>query len=159
MFTIRKEFSCCSSHVLNGLPKEHPCARLHGHNYTIVVELKSDKVNEVGFVYDYRGLDAIKAWVDDVMDHHHLNDVFDFNPTAENMAKYIFDLFKPTYPQISAVEVSETPKTNARYHEIIYLVTMDTVDDQVSEDLKKHIDEYENNIRRILLTDDEENAI
>jgi 6-pyruvoyltetrahydropterin/6-carboxytetrahydropterin synthase len=124
MFTIRKEFSCCSSHVLTGLPKEHPCARLHGHNYVIVIELKDSKLNEVGFVYDYRGLDTIKVWIDEIMDHHHLNEVFDFNPTAENIAKYIYDKAKALLPQVSAVEVCETPKTNARYHETLNVLCL-----------------------------------
>jgi len=115
MFKITKEFTCCSSHVLNGLPKEHPCATLHGHNYVIRVELISDNLNDVGFVFDYRGLDYIKQWIDETMDHKHLNDVFDFNPTAENMSMHIYQIFKLSLPQLNAIEISETPKTNARY--------------------------------------------
>lgn len=121
MYIIRKEFSCCSSHVLTGLPKEHPCARLHGHNYVIVVELASRTINAVGFVYDYRSLDVIKKWIDDNMDHKHLNDVFQFNPTAENMAQYLLVKFKTLLGTdgtfINAIEISETPKTNARYEQ------------------------------------------
>ena len=115
MYTIRKEFSCCSSHVLTGLPKEHPCARLHGHNYVITVELKSRSLNTTGFVEDYRQLDDIKYWIDNIMDHHHLNDIFDFNPTAENMAAHMYKIFKKEHPTLCAVEVSETPKTIARF--------------------------------------------
>lgn len=115
MFKITKEFSCCSSHVLGNLPKTHPCSRLHGHNYVIRVELKSETLDETGFVFDYRGLDYIKQWIDETMDHKHLNDVFDFNPTAENLAQHIYQIFKLSIPQLSAVEISETPKTNARY--------------------------------------------
>ena len=116
MYTIAKEFHCCSSHQLHGLPEEHPCSRLHGHNYVIIAELKSETLNKVGFVKDYRELDPIKKFVDEVMDHQHLNDVFPLhNPTAENMAKIIFDFFKPQIPQLSAISVQETPKTTARY--------------------------------------------
>lgn len=115
MFTISKVFECCSSHVLTGLAKEHPCSRLHGHNYSIKVILESETLNEVGFIVDYRALDYIKKWVDETMDHKHLNDVFDFNPTAENMANHIYQIFKLSLPQLKAVEVSETPKTNARF--------------------------------------------
>lgn len=120
MYTIRKEFSCSCSHVLNRLPKEHPCARLHGHNYVITVELKSSNLNTTGFVEDYRQLDDIKKWIDDTMDHRHLNDVFTFNPTAENMARFIFEYFQKTHPALSAVEISETPKTTARYDNTNY---------------------------------------
>lgn len=122
MYVIRKEFQACCSHQLTGLPEDHPCSRLHGHNYTIIVELRSETLNEVGFIKDYRELDVIKKWIDENMDHQHLNDVFSFNPTAENLAKNLFTIFSILlYPLplgdviLQAVEVSETPKTNARY--------------------------------------------
>lgn len=115
MYIIRKEFHCSSAHQLSGLPEEHPCSRPHGHNYIIVAELSSAKLNAIGFVQDYRELDDIKKWIDDVMDHHDLNQAFVFNPTAENMAKHIYNKFKGSHPLLSAIEVSETPKTNARY--------------------------------------------
>lgn len=119
MFTIRKEFSFSASHQLMGLPKEHPCSRLHGHNYVVTVELRSATLKEVGFIKDYRELDFIKKYLDSYLDHQHLNDVFSHNPTAELMAKTLFRVFKETCPELFAVEVSETPKTSARY-EITY---------------------------------------
>jgi 6-pyruvoyltetrahydropterin/6-carboxytetrahydropterin synthase len=88
---------------------------LHGHNYIIKVELRSGSLNEVGFIKDYRELDNIKKWIDDNMDHKHLNDTFGFNPTAENMAFHLCHMFRKWVPEVSAVEISETPKTNARY--------------------------------------------
>lgn len=115
MYTIRKEFHFSASHELEGLSINHPCSRVHGHNYVVTVELKSSKVNEVGFVKDYRALDPIKQFIDDALDHKHLNDFLPFNPTAENIAKHLYDLFKGNNPELSAVEVSETPKTFCRY--------------------------------------------
>ena len=117
MYTITKEFHFSSSHVLHGLHECHPCSRLHGHNYVIKVELRSNEVNGVGFVVDYRELDALKKYIDDTLDHRHLNDVLQFQPSAENMAKHFYQLFKEMVPELYAVEVSETPKTNARYQE------------------------------------------
>jgi len=55
--------------------------------------------------------------VNNVLDHRNLNDVFDFQTSVENMSKYIFDKFKPQFPLLFAVEMSETPKTNCRYEE------------------------------------------
>ena len=115
MFTIRKSFNCDSAHKLIGLAEGHKCSTLHGHSYLITVELKSKYLNSVGMVRDYHELDSIKNYIDIVMDHNDLNVVFDFNPTAENMAKHIFDMFKYKFPELFAVEVSETAKTNARY--------------------------------------------
>lgn len=115
MYYIRKEFSCCSAHHLEGLPDGHPCQNLHGHNYLVVVELKSKKLNDVGFVEDYRALDDIKKFIDTQMDHKDLNEVFKFNPTAENLARHLFDVFKASHKALHAVEISETPKTTARF--------------------------------------------
>lgn len=114
---ISKEFHFSSAHQLYGLPDTHPCSRLHGHNYVLKVFLKGP-VNEIGFVQDYRELDKIKKYVDEVLDHKFLNDVFPLhNTTVENMSEILYNMFKPDYPLLFAIELSETPKTNCRYEE------------------------------------------
>ncbi|MBK5722476.1 6-carboxytetrahydropterin synthase QueD [Dysgonomonas sp. Marseille-P4677] len=115
MYKISKQFAFSASHILEGLPSEHPCSRLHGHNYVITVHLCAEFLNYVGFVKDYRELDNVKKYIDDTLDHRHLNDILPFNPTAENIAKYLYDIFKEKIPELYAVEVSETPKTTAIY--------------------------------------------
>jgi 6-pyruvoyltetrahydropterin/6-carboxytetrahydropterin synthase len=115
MYTISKEFHFSASHRLEGLPEDHPCSRLHGHNYVVIVELRATSLNEVSFVQDYRELQEIKDFIDQKLDHRHLNDIFSFQTSAERLAEYLFGLFKIRYPLLSAVSVSETPKTWARY--------------------------------------------
>ncbi|MCI5060774.1 MAG: 6-carboxytetrahydropterin synthase QueD [Alphaproteobacteria bacterium] len=116
MFTICKEYHFSASHQLFGLADDHPCARLHGHNYVIEIELQSEKLNEVGFIRDYRDLDALKKYIDDKFDHYHLNDVLgDENVTAERIAKHFYDWCHDKWPEVSAVRVKETPKTCAEY--------------------------------------------
>lgn len=113
--TISKEFHFSASHQLFGLEEGHPCGRMHGHNYIVKVFLTGEPKGPAGFVEDYRNLDPIKKWIDNTLDHKHLNDVFSFNPSVEHMSKYIFDKFKEQFPELSAIEMSETPKTNCRY--------------------------------------------
>jgi 6-pyruvoyltetrahydropterin/6-carboxytetrahydropterin synthase len=116
MFTISKEYHFSASHILHGLSEDHPCSRLHGHNYVVEVELQSETLNSTGFVRDYRELDALKKYIDDEVDHRHLNDVLgENNTTAEQIAKHFYDWCKKRWPEVSAVRVSETPKTNAEY--------------------------------------------
>ncbi len=76
MFIISKEFHFSASHVLGTLPSWHPCARLHGHNYVVVLELSAEDhaLAPPGFVRDYRDLDGFKKWVDATLDHRHLNE-------------------------------------------------------------------------------------
>jgi 6-pyruvoyltetrahydropterin/6-carboxytetrahydropterin synthase len=115
MFTISKEFHFCASHQLTNLASNHQCARLHGHNYILVAVLAGEELNNVGFVRDYGELDKIKKHIDKHLEHRHLNDVFDFNPTAENMAKSLFEQFSQIYPELIAIRLSETLKTWAEY--------------------------------------------
>lgn len=116
MYIISKEFHFSASHILHGLEDGHPCGRLHGHNYVIIVELSGVELDETGFVEDYGELKDVKKFLDGEWDHRHLNDVMDVNPTAENMARVLFERFKKNHPKLSAVGVKETPKTIAWYH-------------------------------------------
>ena len=114
MFTITKEFHFSASHVLDGLREGHQCGRLHGHNYIVTVELSAEALDPAtGFVVDYGELAPLKQLIDDRLDHRHLNDVLWTNPTAELLAKWLFDWCQanePTWP-VSGIGVSETPKT------------------------------------------------
>lgn len=139
MNQISKEFHFSASHTLHGLPNDHKCSNMHGHNYIVIVELRGE-LDDTGFVKDYGDLYPIKNWIDDVLDHAHLcrdkaeaEAVFELmkllrgnefeqrtfilgaNTSAENLAKAIFTRFKTDFPQLKTVKVSETPKTWAEY--------------------------------------------
>lgn len=116
MYTIRKQFSFSAAHQLFGLAENHPCGRLHGHNYVIEVVL-AGKLNKHGFVRDYRELDGLKHEIDNYIDHRDLNRFFGFQTTAENLAQYFYVWCKQRWPEVSCVRVSETPKTWAEYTE------------------------------------------
>lgn len=115
MFTITKRFDFCASHQLQGLPPDHQCGRPHGHNYTVHVTLMDNDLDEVGFIRDYGQLDSIKQYLDKYVEHRCLNDVYEFNPTAENLAKYFYTIFKGMFKQVFMVKVKETDKTEATY--------------------------------------------
>lgn len=116
-FRITKKFEFSASHRLAGLAPEHPCARMHGHNYVIELELAADEgdLSSVGFVRDYGDLAPFKVWLDSNLDHRHLNDVMDENPTAENMAVWIYRKWSKEFSELTCVRISETPKTWAEY--------------------------------------------
>lgn len=116
MYRITKEFHFSASHQLVGLAEDHPCARLHGHNYIVVVELTADELNKHGFVRDYLELADLKNYIDDKLDHRHLNEVLgDDLVTAERLAKHLYDWCSTRWEEVSAVRVSETPKTWAEF--------------------------------------------
>jgi 6-pyruvoyltetrahydropterin/6-carboxytetrahydropterin synthase len=116
MYRITKEFHFSASHQLTHLPADHQCARLHGHNYIVVVELAAAELDDDGFVRDYHELKPLKQYIDDEFDHRHLNDVLGHEKvTSEFLAKHFYDWCKARLPETSAVRVSETPKTWAEY--------------------------------------------
>lgn len=119
MYRISKEFHFSASHQLHGLRDGHPCGRVHGHNYIIKVTLSGDDLNEYGFLLDYNDLKPFGQWLDDTLDHRHLNDALGFQPSAENMARHLAtvarDLLDIPETVTVGVAVSETPKTWAEW--------------------------------------------
>jgi 6-pyruvoyltetrahydropterin/6-carboxytetrahydropterin synthase len=111
-FVIKKDFEFSASHRLEGLPPDHQCARLHGHNYVVRVQLASKELIKPGFVRDYGDLKEFKIYLDKTFDHRHVNDVLNTNPTAEHMAAHFLGWLQMNgFEEAEAVGVSETPKT------------------------------------------------
>ena len=125
-FLISKEFHFSASHQLGYLGPDHPCGRLHGHNYRVILYLRSRVLDDQGMVVDYGELDRIAKWIRENFDHRHLNealqklgwdtglDVDQVHSTAERIAAIILHSWVGIFPALHAVEVCETPKTRAR---------------------------------------------
>ena len=87
MYYVSKRMEVAAAHKLD-LPYESKCKNLHGHNYIITTYCKAKVLNAEGMVVDFA---KVKEAIHGRLDHMYLNDIFDFNPTAENMAKWICD--------------------------------------------------------------------
>lgn len=118
-WSISKDFDFSASHVLDRLPAEHKCSRLHGHNYIARLIVSSDQLDSYGFVLDYGDMDAFKQHIADRFDHRHLNDLGLIGPpTAEVLAHHLYFAARDMYGElVEMVGVSETPKTWAWYGE------------------------------------------
>lgn len=114
MFTISKRFAFCASHQLDRMPANHKCRRLHGHNYTVDVELRVESLDACGMVRDYGDLGLFRDYLREQLDHRHLNDVFPV-PTAEIVAAGLYAAAVAMFPEVVAVRVSETPETWAEF--------------------------------------------
>ena len=114
-YRIRKEFTFAASHILNGLPEGHKCGRLHGHNYTVVLELSAARLDLAGFVVDFGELRPFATLLDGTFDHRHLNDVMSGNPTAERLAEYLFHAARSMWAETTAVKVHETASSSAEF--------------------------------------------
>lgn len=93
MFYVSKKMEIAACHKLN-LSYESKCANLHGHNWIITVYCKAEKLNEDGMVMDFK---HIKQKIHGYLDHGNLNELLPFNPTAENIAKWIVVQFPECY--------------------------------------------------------------
>ena len=87
MYYIRKRFEISAAHRL-ALSYPSKCTALHGHNWVITVECRAAELNADGMVTDFT---HVKETVMSRLDHAVLNDILPFNPTAENIARWIVD--------------------------------------------------------------------
>jgi 6-pyruvoyltetrahydropterin/6-carboxytetrahydropterin synthase len=90
----------------------HPgaCATLHGHRWTVEVTIATDELND-DMVVDF---DRLKAIIDQ-FDHKNLNEVVDFNPTAENLAKHLKEKIDRETGLISEITLWESPEAAITY--------------------------------------------
>ena len=109
MYYIEKSLEVSASHHLN-LSYESKCSNVHGHNWHIKVYCKSKTLNKNGMVEDFG---AIKQRIHGVLDHADLNEVLPFNPTAENIARWITEQIPTCYK----ATVQESDNNIATYEE------------------------------------------
>lgn len=107
MYYVQKTMEISAAHQLS-LDYESKCRNLHGHNWIVVVHCKARELNQNGMVEDFA---LIKARVEKLLDHKNLNEVLDFNPTAENMARWICEQIPTAYK----VSVQESTGNKAIY--------------------------------------------
>ena len=116
MYYVSKRMEIAGAHRLD-LPYESKCSDLHGHNWIVTVYCRARQLTDYGMVVDFKSL---KKTVHDRLDHKYINDVVNFNPTAENMARWIFDAVNAICPEESdcyKVEVQESEGNIAVYEE------------------------------------------
>ncbi len=107
MYYVKKRFEISAAHRLE-LSYRSKCENLHGHNWIVTVECRSKELNADGMVVDFS---LIKNLVKERLDHKNLNEVLDFNPTAENLARWIVD----NVPNCWRCEVQESEGNTAAY--------------------------------------------
>ena len=107
MYYVTKRMEIAGAHRLT-LDYESKCSQLHGHNWIVTVTCMSRNLNDNGMIIDFK---HIKNMIEDRLDHQFINEVVPFNPTAENMAKWICDQI----PQCVEVTVQESEGNIARY--------------------------------------------
>jgi 6-pyruvoyltetrahydropterin/6-carboxytetrahydropterin synthase len=118
--TIQTEFS--AAHIIRGY--NGPCSRLHGHNWKVTVEARTNVLDTIGMSVDFYVLQKKTEEIVAKFDHRDVNSIPPFdkklNPTSENIARYIYDELKKLLPvnvKLSFVAIGETGQYTAKYSE------------------------------------------
>ncbi len=132
-YQIIKKISFCYGHRLLG--HQGKCKNLHGHNATLEIVLQNNQLNPLGMVVDFADVKKImKNYIDEKIDHKMIlfkedpyleilqkqNEpvfVMEQNPTAENLAKHLFEIAKKNGLPVIEVRLFETETSIASYHE------------------------------------------
>jgi 6-pyruvoyltetrahydropterin/6-carboxytetrahydropterin synthase len=113
---ISQAFRFEAAHQLPNVPQTHRCHRMHGHSYRIEVVLSGPVDPHTGFVVDFFDMEEAFGSLLKTLDHHCLNEIEGLeNPTAENIAVWIWERTKPRLKQLSNVKVYETGDCWAAY--------------------------------------------
>jgi 6-pyruvoyltetrahydropterin/6-carboxytetrahydropterin synthase len=103
-----------AAHFLPAVGPQHRCRRVHGHSYKVDVHVVGEVDPATGWVVDFYDIEAVFAPLLNTLDHHLLNEVPGLeNPTAENIALWIWGRLSPALPGLSAVVVHETEHSRA----------------------------------------------
>lgn len=133
MFSVTQEIDFCYGHRL--LNYEGKCKNLHGHNGKAIIVLESESLDHRGMLVDFTDIKKhVAGWIDANLDHRMIlntaDPVVDYlkqmgeplfliesNPTAENIAKLIFDFARSHKLPVTEVSLWETFKSYATYRE------------------------------------------
>jgi len=85
MYTLKLEHHFAAAHQLTNAYTKECNDFLHGHNWKIRVEIKTDELKN-NMVIDFK---KVKEIINQ-LDHKNLNEVVDFEPTAENISKFLY---------------------------------------------------------------------
>jgi 6-pyruvoyltetrahydropterin/6-carboxytetrahydropterin synthase len=131
MYRVTREIRFCYGHRL--LNYEGKCRHLHGHNGRAVITLETARLDDLGMVVDFTRIkEVVSTWIDEALDHKmllHRDDpvlpflrrqgepvyVMDVNPTAENIARLIYDYTAGQGFPVVEVQLWETDQCFAAY--------------------------------------------
>lgn len=122
MFEIKVKTEFEAAHRIEGYIGK--CSRLHGHSWTVEVCAAGNELDGIGMLVDFKEVKKTVNEILDTMDHQYLNELpafqADCNPTAENIAKYLYDRLEghaifTGRAKLRSIQVWESPRSSVTY--------------------------------------------
>ena len=120
MYIVSVDSKFASAHSLRGYDGD--CARLHGHTWKVTVDILVESTDNAGISLDFKKVSDYLEEITGRLDHQNLNDLDEFrevNPTAENIAKVVFEFMSLRFnfdgAGINSVTVAESEKYRVKY--------------------------------------------
>ena len=123
MFEIKVSAEFEAAHRVAGYPGK--CDRLHGHSWVVEASVIGSKLDNLGMLIDFKLVKGRLRELLETLDHRMLNELPAFeniNPTAENIAQYVYNEMKKAEffndnAKLKYIQVWESPKSSVIYTE------------------------------------------
>ena len=114
---IYRTYTIHSARFIPTLDTDHPCSKMHGHTFKIIIELDGSIDKNTGFLMDFYDLDLIvNDKIIQKIDHKVLNDINGLeNPSSEHLSIWIWNKLIDSIPILSQITVSEDHGTGIKY--------------------------------------------
>ena len=113
---LARDFTFEAAHRLPNAPPGHKCTRLHGHSFRVEVTCEGEMDPTTGWLLDFADIKRVFEPLLEQLDHRYPNEVDGLeNPTAENLARWIWARLRPSLPCLVQITVGETCATRCEY--------------------------------------------
>jgi len=120
MYELTVEETFSAAHALRGYAGN--CANLHGHNWTVELVVRAERLAPTGLAVDFRDMKSVLRETLNGLDHTNLNEVPPFDeisPSSENIARWLFERLSPAIEQfggrLARVRVAESDDCSVSY--------------------------------------------
>jgi 6-pyruvoyltetrahydropterin/6-carboxytetrahydropterin synthase len=111
-WTLKVKDRFQAAHYLKGYKGK--CEKVHGHTFHVEVQIRVRELDAVGIGIDFTEIKRALAEI--LPDHTLLNEVYDFNPSAENISRHLFQQLHKQFP-VERVTIWESEDASATYEQ------------------------------------------
>ena len=113
---MTRSFTFEAAHWLPTFPEGHKCRQVHGHSFAVEIAVEGEVDPVKGYLIDFGEIKAACEPIRKRLDHQCLNEIEGLeNPTAEMLARWIWERLVPELPLLAAVTIQETCNCRCKY--------------------------------------------